>query len=148
VRSAILGHIQQGGAPSPFDRIQATRLAKRCVEYLIEHADVRSSAMIGLQGGRVRFTELATFPELRAAGVERPKEQRWMTLRPMARVMAKPPPPTITTTAATSGKTETARAARPPLTAASRSRPHRTASPTAVNVRASPRPNAPTRTNP
>jgi 6-phosphofructokinase 1 len=90
VRSAVLGHVQQGGAPSPFDRIQATRLAKRCVEYLIEHADVRSSAMIGLQGGRVRFTELATFPELRAAGVERPKEQRWMTLRPMARVMAKP----------------------------------------------------------
>ena len=36
VRQAILGHLQQGGAPSPFDRIQATRLAKRCIEYLIE----------------------------------------------------------------------------------------------------------------
>ena len=27
VRPAILGHLQQGGDPSPFDRIQATRLA-------------------------------------------------------------------------------------------------------------------------
>ena len=27
VRTAILGHVQQGGAPSPFDRIEATRLA-------------------------------------------------------------------------------------------------------------------------
>jgi 6-phosphofructokinase 1 len=90
VRQAVLGHVQQGGAPSPFDRIQATRLARRCVEYLVEHADTRSSAMVGLQGGRVRFTELATFPELVLAGAQRPKEQRWMSLRPLARVMAKP----------------------------------------------------------
>ena len=27
VREAVLGHVQQGGNPSPFDRIQATRLA-------------------------------------------------------------------------------------------------------------------------
>ncbi len=34
VRQAVLGHLQQGGAPSPFDRIQAVRLAARCVEFL------------------------------------------------------------------------------------------------------------------
>ena len=28
VRQSILGHLQQGGDPSPFDRIQATRLAR------------------------------------------------------------------------------------------------------------------------
>ena len=38
VRSAILGHMQQGGNPSPFDRIQATRLATRCVEFLSERS--------------------------------------------------------------------------------------------------------------
>ncbi len=90
VRQAVLGHLQQGGAPSPFDRIQATRLARRCVEYLIEHAELRSGAMVGLQGGRVRFTELAAFPELRQPGVRRPREQRWMSMRPLARVMADP----------------------------------------------------------
>ncbi len=31
VRQSILGHLQQGGNPSPFDRIQATRLATRSI---------------------------------------------------------------------------------------------------------------------
>jgi 6-phosphofructokinase 1 len=35
VRPAVLGHLQQGGDPSPFDRIQASRLGRLCVEYLI-----------------------------------------------------------------------------------------------------------------
>lgn len=34
VREAILGHLQQGGTPSPFDRIFATRLAVRCIDFL------------------------------------------------------------------------------------------------------------------
>ena len=34
VREAILGHLQQGGTPSPFDRIFATRLAVRCIDLL------------------------------------------------------------------------------------------------------------------
>ena len=39
VRPAILGHLQQGGDPSPFDRIQSTRLARLCLEYLIEEGN-------------------------------------------------------------------------------------------------------------
>ena len=38
VRQTILGDVQQGGDPSPFDRIQATRFAARCIEFLIEQA--------------------------------------------------------------------------------------------------------------
>ena len=38
VRQAILGHLQQGGDPSPFDRILATRMAAASVEYLIPEA--------------------------------------------------------------------------------------------------------------
>jgi 6-phosphofructokinase 1 len=92
VRDAILGHVQQGGMPSPFDRIQATRLATRCVEYLVEHASegAPGSAMIGLKGGRVRFTELAYLPDLIERDVQRPKEQAWLSMRPVARVMARP----------------------------------------------------------
>jgi 6-phosphofructokinase 1 len=54
VRQAILGHLQQGGDPSPFDRIQATRLAVRCIEFLIEHADRREpvGAFIGYRAGK------------------------------------------------------------------------------------------------
>jgi 6-phosphofructokinase 1 len=93
VRSAILGHVQQGGAPSPFDRIQATRLAARCVEYLVEHASegAPGSAIVGLKGGRVRFTELAYLPDLTEdSGAHRPKEQPWLAIRPVAQVMAQP----------------------------------------------------------
>ena len=35
VRQAILGHLQEGGDPSPFDRILATRLADECVSFLV-----------------------------------------------------------------------------------------------------------------
>ncbi len=38
VRQAILGHLQQGGDPSPFDRIHATRLAKLCIDRLAAEA--------------------------------------------------------------------------------------------------------------
>jgi 6-phosphofructokinase len=53
VRQSILGHVQQGGTPSPFDRIQATRLAARCVTYLAEQAqcEAPASAFIGLEAG-------------------------------------------------------------------------------------------------
>ena len=94
VREAILGHVQQGGDPSPFDRIQATRLASECVEYLIGQAakETPQSAFIGLQKGKVRFTPLAEFTELMEPGVHRPREQGWMALRPVAQVMARPDP--------------------------------------------------------
>jgi len=89
-RESILGHIQQGGDPSPFDRIQATRLASKCVEYLIEQGvqDTPTSAVIGLERGKVRFTPLAEFPSLVEPGAHRPQEQTWMALRPLAQVMA------------------------------------------------------------
>ena len=92
VRQSILGHIQQGGDPSPFDRIQATRLASRCVEYLIEqaHTDTPGSAFIGLQKGKVRFTDLADFGRLIEPDAHRPREQSWMSLRPIAEIMSMP----------------------------------------------------------
>jgi 6-phosphofructokinase 1 len=96
VRQAILGHVQQGGNPSPFDRIQAIRLAARCIGYLIEQAASGSpspgAAMIGLQQGKVQFTGLEDFPRLVAADARRPKVEWWMELRDVARIMAKPGP--------------------------------------------------------
>jgi 6-phosphofructokinase 1 len=92
VRNAILGHVQQGGAPTPFDRIQATRLARRCVEYLVEHASegAPGSAMVGLKGGKVRFTELTYLPDLIQRDVQRPRDQPWLEVRPVAQIMARP----------------------------------------------------------
>jgi 6-phosphofructokinase 1 len=94
VRQAILGHMQQGGSPSPFDRIQATRLAAECIEFLTEEARARShsAVAIGWQGGRIRFTGLEDLPRLIEKGAQRPKEQWWLELQPIARVLAAPGP--------------------------------------------------------
>jgi len=94
VRQAILGHMQQGGNPSPFDRIQAIRLAANATDFLIAEAGKPSphSAAIGLQGGRVQFTGLEDLPRLSAKEARRPKDQWWLELRQIARIMAQPGP--------------------------------------------------------
>ncbi len=58
VREAILGHLQQGGTPSPFDRIFATRLAVRCIDFLEQAINNRESsgACIGQIQGDIRYT--------------------------------------------------------------------------------------------
>lgn len=94
VREAILGHQQQGGDPSPFDRIQATRLATRCIERMVELAGNGSSEsyFIGLQGREITFQNLEDFPRMVDEKHQRPRNQWWMDLRPIARVLAQPVP--------------------------------------------------------
>lgn len=94
VRQAILGHVQQGGDPSPFDRIQATRLAAHSIDFLSEQVGKRAPAAgaIGLLSGKVAFTSLADLPLLMEEEHQRPKDQWWLRLRPIARLMAQPGP--------------------------------------------------------
>ncbi len=97
VRQAILGHVQQGGNPSPFDRIQATRLAAKCIDHLVEEAgkDQPVSAFAGLQEGRVQFVSLEDWPRLLAKHARRPAVQWWLELRPIAQLMAQSGPEVI-----------------------------------------------------
>jgi 6-phosphofructokinase 1 len=91
VRPAILGHLQQGGDPSPFDRIQATRLARLCLEHLIEqcsHEDT-TGCFIGLQNGKFIFHDMRDFDRMADMKVQRPHEEWWLQLRPIANLMAK-----------------------------------------------------------
>jgi 6-phosphofructokinase 1 len=90
VRQAILGHLQQGGDPSPFDRIQATRLAVKCIDYLIEQASqtLNNSAFVGLQEGQLQFLPLEDWPRLIDVEFQRPKTQWWLSLRPIAKMLA------------------------------------------------------------
>lgn len=94
VRQAILGHLQQGGDPSPFDRIQATRLAVQCVDYIIEQSASRepASAFIGFKAGRIEFTGLEDYPRVEDHTFGRPKTQWWLELRQIARILAQPGP--------------------------------------------------------
>ncbi len=94
VRQAILGHLQQGGNPSPFDRIQATRLATRCIDYLIDNVERKSyeCAFIGLQGKEINFHKLEDFDRMVELKLQRPKDQWWLDIRPIARILAQPGP--------------------------------------------------------
>lgn len=98
VRQAILGHLQQGGDPSPFDRITATRLAHRCIGFLIEECEQETprGAFIGMQNGQVQFFDLHQMPYMMHKEYGRPKEQWWMELRSIARILAQPAPHTWT----------------------------------------------------
>jgi 6-phosphofructokinase 1 len=94
VRESILGHLQQGGDPSPFDRIQATKLARRCVGYLIEQASEsrQGAAYIGVVAGKVKFHPLEDLPRMADEANRRPKVQWWLGLRRIADALARTAP--------------------------------------------------------
>ena len=82
VRKAIVGHMQQGGVPSPFDRINATRLAYSAIVNL--DAQVREGtaeymgASSAVRGLMEPMRELAYDMDWDA---QRPKSQWWVRLR-------------------------------------------------------------------
>jgi 6-phosphofructokinase 1 len=94
VRQAILGHLQQGGDPSPFDRIQATRLADHGIDALIDQLNKGSAdgLLIGLQAGKIEFHNLEDFNRMVDEQTERAKNPWWLELRPIARLLAQPYP--------------------------------------------------------
>jgi 6-phosphofructokinase 1 len=95
VRQAILGHLQQGGDPSPFDRTLATRMAAASVDYLIAEAEKGPSgaaAFVGLREGRLTITSFDEMPRLMDLENQRPKEQWWRQLAPIAQLLAAPGP--------------------------------------------------------
>ena len=90
VRQAILGHLQQGGNPSPFDRIEATRFATQCIDFLIEHGLQKSaeSSFIGIRGKQIKFHSLDDFPRMVDEAHQRPKDQWWLGLQPILEILA------------------------------------------------------------
>jgi len=90
VRPAVLGHLQQGGDPSPFDRIQASRLARLCLEHLIEDCNhhIGSCSFIGLQNGKISFHDMRDFERMVDLRTQRPHEQWWLQLKPIASMLA------------------------------------------------------------
>jgi 6-phosphofructokinase 1 len=89
-REVVLGQTQQGGAPSPFDRILGTRLAAHSIDWLSNQIDTKKSgsAIIGLHEGRVRILPLRQAEDLADWDHRRPIDQWWMQLRPIIDVLA------------------------------------------------------------
>jgi 6-phosphofructokinase 1 len=90
VRPAILGHQQQGGDPSPYDRIHATRLTRLCIDHLIEVCEKNSdeASFIGLQAGKFWFHDIRDFPRVVDIKHQRPKDQWWLGLKNIASLLA------------------------------------------------------------
>lgn len=90
VRNSALGHLQQGGAPSPFDRLLATRLANRALEHL-QNQFTRGEAE-GVYIGQVRNHIEARlvknmFDDLDISN-RRPFDQWWRELTPIQRIVS------------------------------------------------------------
>jgi 6-phosphofructokinase 1 len=94
VRQSILGHLQQGGDPSPFDRVQATRFARLSIRHLIELAGAGQSPalFIGMVSGKVAFSSFEDYPRMIDAENRRPKQQWWLDLRGINEALARPAP--------------------------------------------------------
>ena len=89
-REVVLGQTQQGGAPSPFDRILGTRLAAHSIDWLSYQIDIASAggAVIGLFEGKVRVLPIRDAGELADWEHRRPTQQWWLLLRPIIDVLA------------------------------------------------------------
>jgi 6-phosphofructokinase 1 len=94
VRPIILGHLQRGGVPTAFDRIQGSRLGAHAARRLMD--DMASgNTDIKVVGVQRRGIEMTPFKEAMMQmdwDHGRPKEQGWLQWRHLADVLASPGP--------------------------------------------------------
>ncbi|MCL1838806.1 MAG: 6-phosphofructokinase [Propionibacteriaceae bacterium] len=85
VRQAILGHIQQGGDPTPYDRLLATRLAASALQVCADQFKNKEAeaAYIGIRGEGVVRTPMSRLAEEFDLNFKRPKRQWWLQLLPV-----------------------------------------------------------------
>jgi 6-phosphofructokinase 1 len=90
VRQNILGHIQQGGCPTPFDRLLAVRLVSRALDLLNDGftSGKAESFYLGLVESKVTARPLAQMMTEMDEQFRRPKDQWWLALRPVMKAVA------------------------------------------------------------
>lgn len=83
VREASIGHLQQGGDPTAFDRIMATKFVAHALELLNDQLDAGTfhSSYVGLVEGRITHHRLEHMHEQLDLERRRPLNQWWMGLR-------------------------------------------------------------------
>lgn len=111
-RMNVLGHMQQGGSPTPFDRNMGTKQAAKTVEWMVEQlkkytredgsvfADTPESAVLmGVVRRQYRFSPLVDLKKETNFEKRIPKRQWWMQLRQLLRIVSNHPPMNWTRTA-------------------------------------------------
>jgi len=90
VRHQALGHMQQGGSPSPYDRLLATRLVARAFEQLVDQFERgdRGAYYIGQVGAAMEARPVKNmFDDLDLVN-RRPFHQWWLDLVPVQRIVS------------------------------------------------------------
>nr|XP_031526755.1 ATP-dependent 6-phosphofructokinase, platelet type isoform X3 [Vicugna pacos] len=99
-RKNVLGHMQQGGAPSPFDRNFGTKLSARAMQWVTaklkepQGAGKRfvaddSVCVLGISKRNLVFQPVAELKKETDFEHRIPKEQWWLKLRPLMKILAK-----------------------------------------------------------
>ena len=100
-KAAVPGHYQQGGKPSPMDRVRALRMAIKCIQYIEDFTgmsqedimhDEKTAAIIGIQGSEVIFSALGGDTGLEKTGTNwkerRPKDDFWFEMKDVVGVLS------------------------------------------------------------
>ncbi|XP_029934793.1 ATP-dependent 6-phosphofructokinase, platelet type isoform X8 [Myripristis murdjan] len=100
-RKNVLGHMQQGGAPSPFDRNFGTKISAKAMQWvskkLVEtfrqgrvFANTEDSCcLLGMRRRALVFQPVVQLKEDTDFVHRIPKEQWWLKLRPLMKILAK-----------------------------------------------------------
>uniref|UniRef100_A0A8C7ZEW3 ATP-dependent 6-phosphofructokinase n=1 Tax=Oryzias sinensis TaxID=183150 RepID=A0A8C7ZEW3_9TELE len=100
-RKNVLGHMQQGGTPTPFDRNFATKMGAKSVLWLTEklkecyrHGRIfantpDSACVLGMKKRALNFQPLADLKADTDFEHRIPKTQWWLKIRPIMKILAK-----------------------------------------------------------
>ncbi|XP_077694648.1 ATP-dependent 6-phosphofructokinase, muscle type isoform X3 [Eretmochelys imbricata] len=100
-RKNVLGHMQQGGTPTPFDRNFGTKMGAKSVAWLTgkikeysRHGRIfantaDSACLLGMRRRNLVFQPLAELEEQTDFEHRLPKQQWWLKLRPILKILAK-----------------------------------------------------------
>ncbi|XP_028261698.1 phosphofructokinase, muscle b isoform X1 [Parambassis ranga] len=100
-RKNVLGHMQQGGTPTPFDRNFGTKMGIKSVLWLTDklkecyrHGRIfansaDSACVLGMRRRALVFQPLAELKEQTDFEHRIPKNQWWLKLRPILKILAK-----------------------------------------------------------
>uniref|UniRef100_A0A673K776 6-phosphofructokinase n=1 Tax=Sinocyclocheilus rhinocerous TaxID=307959 RepID=A0A673K776_9TELE len=100
-RKNVLGHMQQGGAPSPFDRNFGTKIAAKAMQWITKKlnesyrkgrvfANTEDSAcLLGMRWRAMVFQPVVQLKDKTDFVHRIPNEQWWLKLRPLMKILAK-----------------------------------------------------------
>ncbi|XP_033988313.1 ATP-dependent 6-phosphofructokinase, platelet type isoform X6 [Trematomus bernacchii] len=100
-RKNVLGHMQQGGAPSPFDRNFGTKISAKAMQWVTKKltetfrkgrvfANMEDSCcLLGMRRRALVFQPVVQLKDETDFVHRIPKEQWWLKLRPLMKILAK-----------------------------------------------------------